>query len=259
MIMSDRFLNDVVAFGPHPDDVELCCGGTIAKLCAAGYKVGVVDLTQGELGSQGSIETRAEEARAASNVLGLSFRENLKLPDGGLQFSNEQVQIIVKTLRELRPEIVLVPYHQGRHPDHVAASELLTKASFLSGLKNYKTQDANEVFRPKQVLYYQMRYQFSPSILINISEFKEKKLEAINCYKSQVVRDSSHQNDPDAPLISSPLSVSSLQARDQYYGAMIGVKSAEPFFLRSPLAISDPIKFFRENPLEGSLFFPGLP
>ena len=248
-----------VAFGPHPDDVELCCGGVICKLSSEGFKVAVVDLTRGELGSQGTPEIRKQEADAAAKVLGIDKRENLELPDGFISSETEQLASVVAALRRLRPEIVLAPYHQGRHPDHEAASDLITKACFFSGLANYKVPGEEPSFSPRQVLYYQMRYRFKPSFIVDISNFSEQKLKAIQCYGSQVRRAAELKDKTDAPLISSPLSLSSLIARDQYYGAMIGTQHAEPFFTRTALSISDPLKFFRDNPTEGALFFSELP
>ena len=240
-----------LAFGPHPDDVEICCGGLLIKLAEAGHKTAIADLTQGEMGTQGTVETRKAEADAAAKILGLSHRENLALPDGGIKDEPEQIAKVVEVIRRLKPEVILAPYWQGRHPDHVEGSNLITKSVFYAGLKNFQAK--GEAFTTNQVLYYQMRYSFRPSFITDITGLAEKKMQAIQCYQSQVTRDGSGPQ----TLISFPLSLSSIDARDRYYGAMIGCMHAEPYLTRQIPRIDDPINHFRESPTKNALLYSG--
>lgn len=261
--MSHHSSMDVVAFGPHPDDVELCCGGLLLNLADKGYQTGVIDLTRGELGSNGTPELREKEAAAASKVLGLSHRENLGLPDGWLspwpnpvdesfnQRTDTPIAKVVEAIRRLRPEIVLIPWEEARHPDHSAASALLTKAVFLAGVAKFETEPSTERFVPRQVLYYQMRYRFHPSFIVDISNVAERKWEAVHCYGSQFQRKESSA----ATLINSNMALEALESRDRYYGAMLGVRHGEPFLCRNTLGMKDPVAFFRANAYTQPHFF----
>lgn len=240
-----QFQVDVLAFGPHPDDVELFCGGTLLKLAELGHTTAVVDLTRGELGSHGSAAERAREAESASAVLGLTFRENLELPDGFVDpGSTEQLARVVEVLRRRRPELVLCPWRQERHPDHVAASALVTRAVFFAGLRKFETAPASERFVPRQLLYYAMRHRMPPSFIVDTGAVFARKLQAVACYASQVTR----RPGEDATLISSPLALPAIEARDRYHGSMIGASHGEPLRSQSTLAIGDPLAHFRENP-----------
>jgi len=251
------------AFGAHPDDVEICCGGLVAKMAAAGHKTVIVDLTRGELGSRGSAELRDQESAKASKILGVTHRENLSFMDGGIDSNNlerekgTQLGDLVRTLRRLRPEIVALPFPKCRHPDHVAAGTLITRALFFAALPKFEVKgaekDESKPFTPRQVLYYQMRYQFRPSLIVDISDVYELKTKAIHSYATQFAiggQGGKHQT-----LISSPLSLSSIEIKDRYFGAMIGVMHGEAFYSRATLAVRDPIAHFRENPVSGALFF----
>lgn len=250
--MSD-FALELLAFGPHPDDVELFCGGVMARAAASGYRTGIVDLTRGEMASNGTPEQRAVEAQNAAEVLGVSLRENLGLPDTWLspwsgdallqreRGSDSQVAKVVEVLRRLRPEMVLVPWHDARHPDHQAASELLTRALYLAGIGKF--QPTAPRFVPRQVLYYQFRHRFRPSFVVDVADVYPQKRAAIACYGSQVGR-TEHNT---ATLLNSPLAIDAIEARDRYYGAMIGISHAEPLFCRSTLGVLDPVAHFRQN------------
>ncbi|TNE52463.1 MAG: bacillithiol biosynthesis deacetylase BshB1 [Deltaproteobacteria bacterium] len=265
--MSETYHLDALAFGPHPDDVELCCGGLLLNLADQGYQTGVVDLTRGELGSNGTPELRAEEAAAAGKVLGLSVRENLGLPDGWIhpwsgyeeppaeKAAHSHLARVVEVLRRLRPELVLIPWHETRHPDHRATSELLTKALFFAGVRKFETDPPSERFVPRQVLYYQMRYRFHPSFIVDTSAVSERKMEAVHCYSSQFQR----TNDTAATLINSNLALQALESRDRYYGAMLGVTHGEPYLCRNTLGMTDPLSFFRDNPFTQPHFFEVAP
>ncbi len=246
---------DVLAFGPHPDDVELFCGGVLIRLADLGYRTGVVDLTRGERASNGTPEERAREAEAASRVLGLSFRENLELPDAFIDpASGAQLEKVIEVLRRRRPELVLIPWVEERHPDHVAASQLLTRALFCAGLRRIETTPPTERFAPRQVLHYAMRYRFTPSFVVDTSAAAERKRQAIACYFSQVTR----RAGAVPTLVSSAKALEAIEARDRYYGSMIGATHGEP--LRSPnvLGLVDPVQHFRQNPFSEAHAFEPL-
>jgi N-acetylglucosamine malate deacetylase 1 len=256
---------DLLAFGAHPDDVELCCGGLLALSAGRGYKTGIVDLSRSELSTAGNPELRASEAAQASAVLGLTLRENLGFPDGWIhpwsgyeadadaRPARSQLARVVAVLRRLRPEVVLIPWTHERHPDHEATSALLTKAVFFAGVAKFATEPALPPFSPREVLRYPMRYELEPSFVVDVSAVAEQKARAIAAYASQLARPA----DPKAPttLIASPLTMEGFEARDRYYGAMIGVRAGEPYLTRGVLGLSDPIGHFRANAFPGALFF----
>lgn len=234
---------DLLAFGPHPDDVELFCGGLLIASARRGHRVGVVDLTRGEMASNGTAAQRAEEARAAAQVMGLHWRENLGLPDAGLAPGDERAALaIVGALRRLRPEVVLAPWRQARHPDHSAASALVTRAAFLAGLRRV-LPDAGPPWRPTQLLYYPMRYRLEPSFLVDTSDVIEDKRRAIACYSSQVQQPA----DAAPTLIGAADALEALEARERAWGALIGARYAEAYRTTSALAIDDPIDHLRRN------------
>ena len=246
MSTSTSYGIDVLAFGAHPDDVELFCGGVMIVLAGLGYRTGVVDLTRGELASQGTVDERAAEAEEAAKVLGLAVRENLVLPDGFIDPSPHSLHLpaAVEALRRHRPELVLLPWREERHPDHVAASQLMTRAVFLAGLRRFASGGAQAPFTPRQVLYYEMRHRMTPSFIVDTSLAWERKSQAIACHTSQIAR----RDAQAATLVSSPLALEAIEARDRFRGSEIGVRCGEA--LRSPQAmgIADPLAFFRGNP-----------
>jgi bacillithiol biosynthesis deacetylase BshB1 len=256
-----EYNHDIVAFGPHPDDVEMCCAGLLIKMAKAGHKTAVVDLTQGELGTRGSKETRSAEASAAAKAMGLAHRENVALPDGGINpyetaeaGNNSQLSKLVGVIRRLKPELVLIPYiYEGRHPDHSAGAVLINRAVFFAGLARFYP-DLGERFVPRQVICYQMRDQFRPSFLVDITEVSEKKLEAIRCYKSQFGLDQSSAEDQLKTLLTSDHIFPAIEARERYHGGMIGVAKAEAYYLETGLGIADPVEHFRKNSAVNALF-----
>lgn len=247
---------DVLAFGAHPDDVELFCGGVMIRCAQLGYATGVVDLTRGELASHGSVDERAREAEAAAVVLGVRLRENLGLPDGQIEGSGSAVQLnaAVAALRRHRPEIVLLPWLEERHPDHAAGGALLTRAVFLAGLSKLETDPPGQRFVPRQVLYYEMRHRMPPSFVVDTSGAWERKVEAIRCHISQVAR---RPGDVET-LVSSPLALDAIEARDRYHGSRIGVRYGEA--LRSPNTpgLIDPVAHVRANPFSEAHAFEPL-
>ncbi len=266
---------DLLAFGAHPDDVELCCGGLLALSAARGHRTGIVDLSRGELASSGTPEARAVEAARAAGMLGLQVRENLGFPDGFIHpYSGydapadarpelSQLCRLVAVLRRLRPAVVVIPWRHERHPDHEAAAALLEKAIFFAGVRKFPTGDdpALPPYSPLEVLRYPMRYELAPSFIVDISAHVEQKAAAIAAYGSQL-----RPPPPPAPaapltarpLIASPLTNDAFTARDRYYGAMIGVAAGEPYLARGQLGLKDPVQHFRDNPSTGALFF-GVP
>jgi bacillithiol biosynthesis deacetylase BshB1 len=230
---------DCLAFGPHPDDVELFCGGLLIKLKKQGYSTAIVDLTRGELSTNGDVDTRLHEAEKAKQILGLDIRINLGIPDGSLVSSLENRQEIIKTVRSLRPKICLIPYWEDRHPDHESASRLLKRAIFDSGLKKIDT--GQEAFRPKSVIYYMLHHPVDPTFVIDISSQMEQKLDSINAYVSQF---SSISGDGDPTYINRPEFLKSIITRAEFLGQQIGVSYAEGFYYQGTIKIDDLVTFF---------------
>jgi bacillithiol biosynthesis deacetylase BshB1 len=237
---------DALAFGPHPDDVEIFCGGVLITLADLGYRTGIVDLSRGELSSQGSVDERAREAEAAAKVMGLAVRENLGLPDGSIDPSpaSPHLPIAVASIRRHRPELLLVPWIEERHPDHEAASALLTRAAFFSSLRKFATPSGEAPFAPRWVLYYEMRHRLTPSFIVDTSKAWERKARAIACHASQVTR----RDASAATLISSPLAIEAIEARDRYRGSAIGVRHGEALFSPRTIGLVDPVAHIRANP-----------
>ena len=230
---------DILAIGAHPDDVELGCGGTLAKLIFEGKKAAVVDLTQGELGTRGTNITRAQEAASASEILGISARENLKMKDGFILNSEEYQIQIVKMIRKYQPEIVLANAVDDRHPDHAKAAKLVSDACFLSGLVKIETEldgENQKQWRPKQVFHYIQWKHITPDFVIDISNFMEKKIEACLAYKTQFY-------DPDSKEPMTPIAtkdfLESLTYRAQDLGRLSGVEFAEGFTTEKLLAFKN--------------------
>ncbi len=228
---------DILAVGAHPDDVELSCSGTIAKEVDKGKKVGILDLTKGELGTRGSAEIRDTEAQKASEILGVATRENLNFKDGFF-INNEEHQLeVIKILRKYRPEIVLCNAINDRHIDHGRGSKLVSDACFLSGLKKIETvynKQQQEVWRPKQVYHYIQWKHIEPDFVVNISDHIEKKIESVQAYASQFYDANSKQ--PSTP-ISSKNFLDSIKYRAADLGRIIGVDYAEGFTVERYVAV----------------------
>ena len=233
---------DILAFGPHPDDVELGCGGTLYKLKNLGYSTGIIDLTEGELGSRGTVEQRNKESTKAGKILNIDYRENIKLPDGGIDPSPENRAKIIRIIREHKPIIIFAPYLDDRHPDHVHASRLITESWFFAGVR--KVMPELKPHRPYRIIYYMAKYEFQPSFVIDISEEFDKKFQALKAYQSQFYN-------PEWPeqqtFISSRWFIESVEFRARHFGWMAGVKYGEPFWIKETLAIDDPVPIFSRN------------
>jgi bacillithiol biosynthesis deacetylase BshB1 len=229
---------DILAFGAHPDDVELSCGGTIAKEVFAGKKVGIVDLTRGELGTRGSADLRDKEAKQAASILGVSIRENLGFRDGFFKNDEAHQLEIIKSLRKYRPKVVLCNAQTDRHIDHGRAASLVHDACFLSGLRKIETvvgDTPQKLWRPSQVYHY-MQWNNDPcDFVVDISEFIDKKMAAILSYGSQFYDEKSKE--PETP-ISSQQFLDSIQFRAADLGRVIGVDYAEGFTTQRQLAVA---------------------
>lgn len=229
---------DLLAFGVHPDDVELSCAGTLLVEKKKGKKVGIIDLTRGELGTRGTAETREKEASSSASILGVDVRDNLDMADAFFKNDEENQRKIITVLRKYQPEIILCNAPEDRHPDHGRSSKLVADAAFLSGLRKIETFDDNkkqEVWRPKYVFNYIQDQYFTPSFVIDISEVIEKKLEAIKAFKTQFfVKET--DNEPQT-YISTPEFLESVINRSKMFGKMIGVKHAEGFISKKMIGM----------------------
>lgn len=229
---------DILAFGAHPDDVELGCGGTLAKEISNHKKVGIIDLTRGELGTRGSVELRDLEAKKAALVLGVSVRENLGLRDGFFQNNEENQMKVIEIIRKYRPKIVLCNAVSDRHIDHGKGSSLVSDACFLSGLRKIETfveGVKQEAFRPQVVYHYIQWNQTQPDFVVDITGFMEAKLNAVLAYSSQFFNPNTQ--DPVTPIATQNF-LDSLTYRAQDLGRMIGTDFAEGFTVERLLAVN---------------------
>jgi len=231
---------DLLAIGAHPDDVELGCSGTLIKEIKRGKKVGILDLTQGELGTRGTIETRYAEAAEAASIMGVSVRENLRMRDGFFRNDEEHQLQVVRTLRKYRPEIVIANILEDRHPDHGRGGWLVYDACFLSGLRQIKTQDdegaEQEKWRPKMLLHYIQDRFYEPDIIIDISDEWEQRMESVKAYRTQF-----HDPNSTEPqsYLSNPDFMDALFARARLLGKRIGVKFGEGFLSKKNIGLDN--------------------
>jgi bacillithiol biosynthesis deacetylase BshB1 len=223
---------DLLVFGPHPDDIEIGFGGAVALHVARGFTVGLCDLTQGELGSNGTIAERLAEAEAARAVLGAEWRVNLQWPDGGIYETPEHVIDIVRLVRAVRPRVVAIPYWNDRHPDHRAASETLSRAVFKSGLRRLAVDDGLPAFRAERVCYYFINDDAPVSFGLDVSSVYDKKRQALDCHRTQFTTAA-----PDAvpTRLTAPTFRQLIESRDAHLGALTGVAFAEGVVVREPL------------------------
>ncbi len=221
---------DLLVFGPHPDDLEIGLGGTIAKHAALGHRVGLCDLTAGEMGSNGTTDERIAEAEEARAVLGALWRINLRWPDRAIGRDGEHVRAAAKVIRDARPRAVALPYWSDRHPDHGAASSVLTEAVFNAGLRRY---DAGaDPWRPAWTVYYFINDSAPPSFVVDVSDHYERKRKALACHRSQFT--TAADNAVDTRL-TSPLFSQLVESRDAQFGAQVGVRFAEGLIVRETL------------------------
>ena len=229
---------DILAIGAHPDDVELTCAGTLAKASKQGYKTGIVDLTEGELGTRGNKIIRANEAKAAAKVLGC-VRESLYLPDGNIEVNRKNLHELIQIYRKFRPKIILIPHFAERHPDHVHAHHLCREAWFYSGLHKVETRlndKKQEPWRPHNYFHFMQWQEFPPSFIVDITDVYAQRVEAIKAHKSQFYDPSSKE---PQTLVSQESFLDFVETRAKNYGYKIGVKYAEPFYSVEPIGITD--------------------
>ena len=235
--MSDKL--DFLAFGAHPDDVELGCGATIAKLVSQGKKVGIIDLTRGELGTRGSAEIRTIETNEASKILGITIRENMDFKDGFFRNDEEHQLKIIQVIRKYQPDFVFCNAPDDRHIDHPKGSQLIVEASFLSGLTKINTDDssgnAQKQWRPKNIYHYIQWKNLDPDFIFDVSGFHNTKMDAVKCYSSQFYDPKSRE--PETP-ISTKNFMDFVQSRANDFGRLIGVEHGEGFISNRKLGFS---------------------
>jgi len=230
---------DVLAIAAHPDDVELTCGGTLARLKASGYRFGIVDLTRGEMGTRGSAEIRAVEARRAAEILGADFRESLDLGDGGLGRGRAEELAVIDVIRRETPRVVLAPYPDDRHPDHRRAGQLVTDAAFYAGLRKLETK--HPAYRPQQTVYFPTFDPQEPEFVVDVTPYIEIRRAAMRAFESQF-----HDPKSTAPqtILSQRDFLDMVESRARQHGALIGVEFGEGFLSRRPPRVDDLVKAF---------------
>ena len=230
---------DVLVFAAHPDDAEFGCAGTIMSHVAQGYKVGVIDLTRGEMGTRGTIEGRFQEAKDASDIMDLSVRENLHFEDVFFEDDKEHRLKVAGILRKYQPEIVFCNAPEDRHPDHAKASNLVMKACFIAGLEKVETFDKSEkqvAWRPKQVFQYIQSNYLKPDFVVDITGFWDKKLECIKAFRSQIFNEK-YENQEKVTFISKPEFLDFMKSRAREFGHAIGVPYGEGFISTKTIGV----------------------
>lgn len=226
----DELKLNMLAFGAHADDVEIGMGGTIAKYSDKGLKIGICDLTEAELSSNGTVELRKQEALKACQILGVSIRENLALPDRGLFLQEQNIQKVVETIRRFKPDIVFAPYYKDRHPDHGNCARIVEEAVFSAGIKKYITNKYIEPHRVKNIYFYMINGFHKPDFTIDISEYINLKKLSLQAYESQFIRS---DNTYETPLVNGY--IDTVEAREKLFGKEVGVDYAEGFKTKKPL------------------------
>lgn len=228
---------DILAFSPHPDDAELYCAGTLLELRRAGHRIGIVDVTRGELSTRGNRELRAQETARATETLGLDVRENLGIPDGDIANTLAHRLRVIEAIRAHTPRVLLLPWREDRHPDHERTSVLVREAAYAAGLARIRTaRDGvdQRAHRPAKAYHYVMSMDATPSILIDISASFEQKMRAIRCYTSQFHTDTEEAAAEPETYVSSRAFIDSLVARSRRWGFLIGTEHAEAFIPAQP-------------------------
>lgn len=230
---------DVLAFGPHPDDVELAMGGTLLKLAHLGHQTGIIDLTAGECSTRGTPEIRATEAEDAARLLNVEARETLDLGDGRLAATWEAKRSVAAAIRRHRPRLVFTNYPESNHPDHTASGSLVAEAAYLAGL--WKLDVDGEPHRPHRVLYYFVPHKVAPSFIVDVTDYYAEKMQAIKAHRSQMFDPASSE---PATVVSAPEFLSRIEGIDRYHGALINADYGEAFYVREALEVGDPVRFF---------------
>ncbi len=235
---------DLLFIGAHPDDVELSCGATVAKSVKDGLRVGIVDLTRGEMGTRGTPQIRKREARASAKILGASFREQLDFHDGGLQTGREQEMALIDVIRRARPSVVFAPYPQDRHPDHERAGRVVGDAAFYAGLKAIDT--GRRAHRPQAVVYFFQHHVHMPTFIVDVTASWKTKMRAIAAFKSQFYDPKSKE---PLTVLSRPDFMEMIEARGRHFGAQIGARYGEPFVTRQPPRLDDIVAAYKGREL----------
>ncbi len=232
---------DILVLPVHPDDAELGCAGTILKHIALGHKVGIADLTKGELGTRGTAEIREQEATKAAEILGLSVRENIGIPDGLFTNTPEYQLKVIESIRKYQPDIIITNAYHDRHPDHGRANELVEASAFLSGLRRIETNfdgKPQEAWRPKMVLHFIQDRYIKPDIIIDVTEYWDKKIESILAYGSQFFNPDWNEDEPQT-YISSPDFIKIVESRAMEFGKSIQARYGEGFTSRKLLGVDN--------------------
>jgi N-acetylglucosamine malate deacetylase 1 len=235
--MTDQTQLDVLAIFSHPDDAELTMAGTLIKLKALGRRVGVADMTRGEMGTRGTPEIRAKEALDAARVMSLDVRINLELPDGHLMLNEESRQTVVRALRKYRPAVLFTSHWDDPHPDHAATARIVREAARLASIRNYDRDAGQQSIKMPALAHAVYSRLVLPSFIVDVSEFAERKMEAIRAYASQFYSPDSKE---PATRIAEKGFLREIEDRTRYYGSLIGVEAGEPFYVREALNVDDP-------------------
>lgn len=229
---------DILAIFAHPDDVELTVGGTLLKMKSLGYRTGALDVTQGEMGTRGTVEGRAAEAAEAAGILQLDARENLELADGHVWVTDETRAKLVRVLRRLKPKVILTHQFDDPHPDHNHIAQLVREAARLASMQKFDADFGQPRTNVPMIAHNVFSFRVAPSFIVDISEFLEEKMAAIRAHKSQFHDPDS--NEPETRLTDKRF-LRELENRSRYFGSLIGVEAGEPFFVREALNVDDPI------------------
>ncbi|HTK37725.1 MAG TPA: bacillithiol biosynthesis deacetylase BshB1 [Pyrinomonadaceae bacterium] len=230
---------DILAIFAHPDDVELAVGGTLLRMKGLGYRTGALDVTQGEMGTRGTVEGRAEEATEAASILKLDIRENLGLVDGHVFADDESRRKLVRVLRRLKPKVIMTHQDGDPHPDHNHIVHLVRESARLASMRKYDEETGEEKIKVPIVAHNVFSRRLQPSFVVDISDFLEEKMAAIRAHKSQFYDPES--TEPETRLTTKEF-LTDLESRSRYFGSMIGVIAGEPFYVREALNVEDPIK-----------------
>mgnify|MGYP000193372740 CR=1 FL=1 len=228
---------DVLVFAPHPDDAELSMGGTIANLSSKGLKVGIIDFTEGEMGTRGTPAKRQAEAFKAAIALKVTLRENLHIPDCDILINKENVDKVVRLIRKYKPKIIFAPYFNDRHPDHIDTSKIIKKAMFVSGLAKAVTKyygREQKEYRPQKLFYYMQTYTFQPTFIVDISNYFDAKMKSVKAYKSQF--HNAKSKEPET-FISSIKFMDYITSKAKFYGFQIGKDYGEPFYCEEKIEL----------------------
>lgn len=227
---------DILAIAAHRDDVEQTCGGTLLRMAERGYRTGILDLTEGEMGTRGTVEQRAQEASAAAEILQVSERHNAQLPDAGLENSREMKHVVAAWVRRLRPRVVIVPYWEARHPDHARCGEISAEACFWAGLR--KLPIDGDPWRPRKLLFSSIYADVRPSFVVDISAQFERRMASLMAYRSQYADQSA-----GAGLFAAEAATRErIQASARHYGSLIDCEFGEPFIVKEMMSVDDVVR-----------------